>query len=454
MSAPTGPRSAAFETLRRVFEDDAWADRALRAAAERRGLTGRDRARAQSLAYGAVQRRGSCDHVAEKLAGRRMKRIDPPLRAALRLGLYELLFTAADGEHAIVDQAVGLAKGKGGRRRGSGMVNAVLRRAARERAELKALFDPSRALDPAAASIVFSIPEWIAALWWEQLGDEAARSLLAAINEPPERAFRVVERHEATTALDRLRTLGVDAIAGDLGPPPHPAGSIVVHGGDWGAVEDLVGSGDLVPQSRASAMVGEILAARPGERVLDLCAGPGIKAGQIATALGGGAGLVAVERDEGRARELAAMLAALGAGDAEVVCADAVDFRPPQAGFDAVLVDPPCSGLGTLASRPDSRWRRGPEEIERMAALAERILETAARSVRPGGRIVYSTCTISAAENEGVVERALSAGGLTPVDLAERQPTLASPSDGRFLQTRNDRDGTDGFFVAELRREA
>ena len=229
--------------------------------------------------------------------------------------------------------------------------------------------------------------------------------------------------------------------------PPAPAESLIVEGGDWDAIEERVGSGALVPQSRASALVVELLAPRPGERVLDLCAGPGIKATQIAAGLGGGEGLVCVERDPGRARELTELLARTGAAAAEVVEADATE-PPPPGGFDAVLVDPPCSGLGTLASRPDARWRRGPADLEEMAEGARLILRRGLEALRPGGRIVYSTCTVSRRENEGVVASADARWD----DLGVELPRLRSTTDPRCLQTRVDRDGTDGFFFARARR--
>ena len=448
MSAPTPARRAAFETVRRVFEEDAWADRALRAAAGRLGLEGRERAQAQALAYGAVQRRGTTDHFIARLADRSAERIDPPLRAALRLGLYELLYGSREADHATVDQAVALAKGRGGRRRGAGLVNAVLRRAARERGELLGGLDDD---DPAGAALAHSVPVWLAELWWDELGPDDARSLLAAINEPPERALRVnAARGDRDGALRRLAAAGVAAEPPDPRRPPAPAGSIVVTGGERGRIDELITAGELVAQSRASAMVVELLAPQPGERVLDLCAGPGVKAGQIAAALGeGGAGLVAVERDPGRARELRGMLDRLGAAAASVENADATEPRA-AAGFDAVLVDPPCSGLGTLASRPDARWRRRPEQIEAMAATAERILDRALTAAGAAGRVIYSTCTISRRENEAVI----AAAGARVADLAADPALapLAAPGERRCLQTRNDRDRTDGFFVAALRR--
>ncbi|MEZ5075163.1 MAG: RsmB/NOP family class I SAM-dependent RNA methyltransferase [Solirubrobacterales bacterium] len=446
MSAPTPARRAAYETLRRVFEEDAWADRSLRAAAERHDLAGRERAQAQALAYGAVQRRGTCDHFIAGLADRPIGRIDAPLLAALRLGLYELLYGAAGGEHAAVDQAVSLAKGRGGRRHGAGLVNAVLRRAARER---EALLDSLDDVDPEGAAVAHSVPVWLADLWWEELGASGARSLLAAINEPPERALRANGlRGGRDAALAELAAAGVEGRPADPARPPAPDGSIIVAGGERGRLDELIARGTVVAQSRASALVVEVLAPEPGERVLDLCAGPGIKAGQVAAALGdAGGGLVAVEHHRGRARELRAMLDRLGAGAARVERRDATAPQPPGS-YDAVLVDPPCTGLGTLASRPDARWRRRPEQVAELARLAERILARALEAVASGGRVVYSTCTVSRRENEAVA----AAAGTRARDLGADPALapLASLHDHRFLQTRNDRDGTDGFFIAAL----
>lgn len=445
MSSPTPARRAAYETLRRVFEEGAWADRALRSAAARHGLAGRDRSQAQALAYGAVQRRGTSDHFSTRLADRPVERIDPPLLAALRLGLYELLFASGSADHAAVDQAVSLAKGRGGNRRGAGMVNAVLRRAAREREALLAgLADDT----PASASIAYSVPEWLAELWWGELGADSARSLLGTVNLPPERALRVnVLRSDRDSALRELREGGAEVREPAPTEQPAPPDSLIVTGGDREAVERLIAAGLVIPQSRASAMVVDLLAPTPGERVLDLCAGPGIKASQIAAALGGdGAGLTAVEVDGGRSRELEDLLTRLGAGGARVELADASGFRSSEP-YDAVLVDPPCSGLGTLASRPDSRWRKSREGIAGTAELAGRILERALDLVVPGGRVVYSTCTVSRAENESVI----AASGPSPRDLVAASPPLAglaSPVDPRCVQTRADRDRTDGFFVA------
>src|SRR4051812_44558218 len=187
MIAPA--RALAYATIRASFEDEAFAERAFRAGAEERGLAGRERAQAQRLAYGAIQRRATLDAAIERLADRSTRLLDPPVRAALRLGLYEILFADGTPDHAAVDQAVELVKATDAVH-ASGFVNAVLRRATRERETLRRdlLADDS---SPEAAAIAHSAPLWLARMWWEQLGPEATRSLLADANERAEVAMRV-----------------------------------------------------------------------------------------------------------------------------------------------------------------------------------------------------------------------------------------------------------------------
>jgi 16S rRNA (cytosine967-C5)-methyltransferase len=443
-------RRAAFEVLRRTFEQDAWADRALPTAVSRHGLDGRDRALAQRLAYGAIQRRGTLDHLIAGLAGRPVGEIDPPLRAALRLGMYEVLYVGGTPDHAAVDQAVELAKGGGGRG-GAGMVNAVLRRAARER---RALLGGLSESTPGEAALALSHPEWLAEMWWEELGPEVAGAMMAADNEPAETAVRVNPlRADPNDLVSELTRAG----AGIARPaaPPAPEESLVIAGPIGYDLAGRIDAGELVPQSRASAAVVAALDPRPGERVLDLCAGPGIKTTQIAARMSDEGEIVAVDVDPGRARELAEFCARLGASQVQTIEADA-SRDDLGGGYDRVLVDPPCSDLGTLASRPDARWRKSPERIEGLARLQGDILERGATALRPGGTLVYSTCTISRRENEELVTRALETPSLRlrADDLGSEHPTLASAHDGRFLQTRPDRDRTDGFFIARLRRES
>jgi len=425
----TPARRAAFEVLRRVFEHGAWADRALPAAIERYGLEGRERAQAQRLAYGAVQRRGTSDHFVEQLAERPPEDLDAGVLAALRLGLFELLYARATPDHASVSQAVELAKQA--TPRAAGLVNAVLRRAAREGDGLLGSLDDST---PAGAAIAHSHPRWIAEMWWEELGHEDARTLMAADNDPPETALRVnLLRADPSALAGRLVAAGA-AVGAPRGPGPAPAESLVVEGPLTEPLIDAIEAGLVVPQSRASAAAVAALDPQPGERVLDLCAGPGVKATQIAARMQNAGEVVSVELDERRAAQVEELSDQLGVGIVQVVTGDARDAH--GGGYDRILVDPSCSDLGTLASRPDARWRKSPEQVRELAGLQREILASAQRELAPGGALVYSTCTISERENEAVV----AASGLE--------------DDGEPLRTRPDRDATDGFFIARLHARA
>lgn len=424
---------------------------------ERHELEGRERGQAQRLAFGSVQRRGTSDHFAALLSGRKLKSLDPPVVAALRLGLFEICFSET-ADHAAVDGAVELAKGgmrHGGPKRAAGaggLVNAVLRRAAAERSVLLASLSDET---PAGAAIAHSVPEWLAETWWDELGAESARSLLGALNEPPETVMRVntlrAEPGELRAELEREgEPIAVEGVSEAL----DPREALVWEGPLGEAALSALADGRMFAQSRGAQAVVEILDPRPGERVLDLCAGPGVKTVSIAGRMGGEGALTAIEKDPGRARQVEELMARAGAGNTQVVVADASDAttlgeslrsidkdeaerRGPQ-GYDRVLVDPPCSDLGTLASRPDARWRKDPETIERLAELQSRLLGAGIAALRPGGTLVYSTCTISARENAVVVDTALAG-----------HPGLEET--GR-LETRPDRDGTDGFFIASLRK--
>jgi 16S rRNA (cytosine967-C5)-methyltransferase len=423
-----------------VFEQGAWADRALHGEARRLGLDARERALAMRLAYGAVQRRATLDHLIETFAGRPVQQLEPLVLAALRLGLYQLAYADRVPAYAAVTESVELVKRESPG--GAKLVNAVLRRGAREAAGLVAALGDTT---PEQAALRHSHPQWIAELWWESLGGDTARALMAVDNLPAETVLRVnTLRADPAGLAARLPVASR--------PAPGLPEALVLEGPFDAFASPEWERGSFMPQSRASMMVARLLAPRPGERVLDLCAAPGGKTTHLAALMGGDGELVAVERNPGRAAALRRTAARMGAA-VEVRTADAKEVQERE-GYDRVLVDPPCSDLGTLASRPDARWRKSPGQPLRLAREQAAILRAGAEALRRGGTLVYSTCTISPAENEDVVNGFLhERGDFRVQDLRADVPLWEHGRVAGLAQTLPHRDGTEGFFFARLRRE-
>jgi 16S rRNA (cytosine967-C5)-methyltransferase len=396
-------RRVAYEVLLRVFEQDAYADRVFRAAAT--DLDERERAFAQRLAYGAVQRVRTLDHAIDTLGKRPVRKLDPPVRAALRLGAYQIGYTET-APHAAANESVELVR-RARLERAVPFTNAVMRRFTEG---MRALLDslPDGALKE-------SYPDWIAETFERDLGPDGALALMRAMNEPLETVVRLVRGE----------------------PPPGAEATDLPGAYRIDRVPDLaVAEGRIWPQSRGSQLAGLVVGSQDGERVLDLCSAPGGKTTQLR------GDVTAVELDPNRASELRANVATLGATNVTVVEADGTALPPELQGFDRALVDAPCSGLGVLGQRPDLRWRAEP-----LPELQLALLRSAAARVKPGGTIVYSVCTINAEENEAVVE----ASGLEVLPLGDEWPLYAHPRLPQFLLTLPHVHRTSGFFISRLR---
>jgi 16S rRNA (cytosine967-C5)-methyltransferase len=394
-------RRAAYEVVRRVFEEDAYADRALRSAVE--GLDDRDRALAHRLAYGTVQRKRTLDHAIDTIGRRPVRKLDPPVLASLRLGAYQLGYTEL-AQHAVVDDAVELVR-RARLERAVPFTNAVLRRLTEKlRGFLGSLPE---------GPLKHSYPDWIYDVWRRDFGEQDALALMRAQNEPMETVVRVVRGEP-------------------MGEPTDVPGAYRVERVD----EQAFAEGRIWPQSRGSQLAGLVVGTREGEHVLDSCAAPGGKATMLAGEV------TAVELNPGRARELRENVVRLGATNVTVVEADATRLPLELEGFDRALVDAPCSGTGVLARRPDLRWRARP-----LPELQLELLRAAAERVRSGGKIVYSVCAINADENEAVVD----ALGLDVDPLGDEWPAFAHAKRPEFLLTLPHVHRTSGFFIARLR---
>ncbi|HEV8372508.1 MAG TPA: transcription antitermination factor NusB [Actinomycetota bacterium] len=422
MTAGGGARDVALEALGRV-EQGAYANLALPPLLSRSGLAAADRAAVTDLVYGSLRLRGALDHALRPLSRQPLERLEPLVLLGLRLGAYELLF-GGTAPHAAVAETVGAVR-RAGRQGQAGYVNAVLRRLAA---------DPPAWPDPRADPVGWatsrgSHPAWVVEEALALLGPDELIALVEADNARPAVSLRATPgRASRDGLLAELAAAGVPARPSPLSPD-----CVLLERGDPAKLP-AVRDGRAVVQDAASALVAPALGAAPGDLVVELAAGPGGKAGHLAAL---GARVLAVERHPGRARMVRDTAVRLGVADRlHTVVADG--RQPPlrRCGADAALVDAPCSNLGSLRRRPEARWRHRPEELAGLVDLQLALLEAAAEAVRPGGVLLYSVCTWTRAETDGVVDRLLL-----------RRPDL-QPESRRQLWPH--RDGGDGIFIARL----
>jgi 16S rRNA (cytosine967-C5)-methyltransferase len=436
-----GARDLALAALARV-DQGAWANLVLPRLLAGSGLAEGDRAAVTDLVYGSLRMRGALDHALRALSRQPLERLEPLVLLGLRLGAYELLF-AGTAPHAALNEVVGAVR-RAGSRGQAGYVNAVLRRLALEPPAW-----PDRAGDPVGWAISRgSHPRWMVEEALDRLGAEEMLDLVEADNLRPRVTLRATPgRTGRDQLLDELEAAGVAARASPLSPD-----CVVLERGEP-ATLSAVREGRAVVQDAASALVAPALGAGPGDLVVELAAGPGGKAGHLAAL---GATVLAVELHPGRARMVRDTARRLGLERLLAVVGDGT--RPPLGAgrADAALVDAPCSNLGTLRRRPEARWRHGPEELERLAALQLELLEAAVAAVRPGGHVLYSVCTWTGAETDEVVDAALARHPeLQPAPLAG--PAALGGAGGPALPpTRRQfwphRHGSDGIFIARLRK--
>jgi 16S rRNA (cytosine967-C5)-methyltransferase len=450
--APTRARLLALRVLERVQRAGAYADVLLHNQLAHSGLGPVDRAFATELVYGTLRWRGRIDYLLGRFLDRPLERTPGIAATALRLGAYQILFNDRVPTSAAVDEAVRCARAAGAEAF-TGLVNAVLRKLAAQHAN-----EPLPELDSDPLGHLMhaqSLPAWIAARWLELFGPAEAAALAAASTQTPPLVVRAnPHQGELSELLDELRAEFPDA------EPCRWAryGAVLGRRGNATALPSFL-AGRFTVQDEASQLVVGLLDPQPGERVLDGCAAPGGKATAIAERVGKNGSVLALDRHPGRLELVRRAARRLELGRLECRAFDAMlDLAElaPEGGFDRVLVDAPCSGLGTLRRNPDARWRVRPTDPARLADVQKALLARASRVLRPGGALVYSTCTVLPEENEGVVESFLCESpqfALAPASEVPEEVREFIDASG-FMRCWPHRHDTDGFFAARLERRS
>lgn len=443
MTAPA--RAAAYQALRLV----ATADLGDTLTRTRDPLEdSRDRALATDLIIGTLRWRGAIDYQLARISGKSLQRLDPPVLDALRLGAYQLLYLERVPASAVVNDSVNLVK-MARLKSAAPFVNAVLRRLARERGTLSW---PARDNLIEHLSVVHSHPEWLVARWVERYGAATAAEWLRFNNTAGTLTLATNRvRTDRDTLIARLRIENVEAEPTAIAP--H--GVRVLHGRPLNS--QAFKDGLCLVQDEASQLIPEIVAAAAGTLVLDACAAPGGKTVALAAQVGPRGAVVATDVRARRMRLLQATLTRCGVGHAHAVQIAGTGALPfHDAAFDRVLVDAPCSGLGTVRRDPDIKWKRSPDDLRIFAKTQVDLLHRVSRVVKPGGRIVYSTCSSEPDENEAVVQAFLTAADFAAMPLGQASDVAAgvrarATADG-FLRTDPARDGLEAFFAAILER--
>ena len=440
MRAPNA-RDTALRVLVRCRTAGAWADAALAAQLRRDGLSGPEAALCSRIVYGVMQNRLLLDFYLGAWCSQKVDHLQPPLLEILRIGAYQILFLDKIPHSAAVNQAVEQAKDNG-RAKAAGLVNAVLRQLSRNKGHLPKIPDQD-ALH--SLSIRYSHPKWLVKRLQAILGPET-EACLAADNAP---APLTIQVNPLKTTAEEL-TAELEASGVTVRPHPWVSGCLELdHAGDLTALAPFR-AGKFLVQDPAARLVSQIAGVGPGMRVLDVCAAPGGKSFSAAFAMEDQGEILACDLHENKLKRIREGAERLGLACIQTTAADGRVFRPEwEAAFDVVLVDAPCSGLGIIRKKPDVRYKK-PDDLFALPVIQRAILDNAARYVKPGGTLVYSTCTILPEENEGVSDSFLAEHpdfGRTPFALSEP----VGETEGQVTLWPH-RHGTDGFYICRMTR--
>lgn len=455
-------RTAAFDVLLRVAEQEAYADEALRAELTT-DVRGEDAGLATELVLGVLRWQRLLDSAIDRYLKKPASVADTEVRIALRLGVYQIMFLDRIPARAAVNESVELVK-RARKHSAAPLVNAILRKIAKEptrrNAPAEAITDLLPAHLPPAdrIGIAYSHPTWMVEHWIKTLGEERTLALVQADNRVPALSGWLLDPQRAEEVTASLRNAGSHVLPGRL-----LRDAIVLEGGNPAASE-AVRQGWLAIQNEASQAVARLVAAGSGDSVLDLCAAPGGKTLLLSRAVGPQGHVIAADLHEHRVRGMNARFEHAGIRNVETIVLDGAQPLPFERPFDRILVDVPCSGTGTLARHPEIRWKLRPADLADLQKRQMSLLRNALPHLAPGGRLVYSTCSLEPEENESVVQRVLAESGDTfqPVDPRRAlegglQDSVSMDglvgADG-FFRTFPPQHGTDGFFAAVIERKS
>lgn len=444
-----GAREVALEILTRVEQDRSYSNLLLNKSLQKHGLDAKEAGLVTELVYGTIQRLNTIDYFLNKFVSKGLVKLEPWVRNLLRLSFYQLYYLDRIPSHAAVNEAVNLAK-KRGHQGISGMVNGVLRSVLRQKDQLAL----PEGLEPAARiALEQSHPEWMVRRWMETYGEEAAESMCAANNRPPHASARVNRlKHTPEEMLARMAEAGLSAAPSRLAPA-----GIVVEGGGNLAATPWYAAGEITVQDESSMLVAEAVQPEPGMAVLDCCAAPGGKTTHLAERMENRGEIVACDVHEHKERLISEQAERLGLSCIRTVVSDAKDLpRQFEAGrFDRILLDAPCSGLGVIRRKPDLKWSKREEEIREIQTVQREILEAVHPLLKPGGILVYSTCTTEPEENERAIAAFLENHRdfqPDPFPVGVLPEALRGQGDRGMVQLLPQDYQTDGFFIARLRK--
>ncbi|OAZ48395.1 16S rRNA (cytosine(967)-C(5))-methyltransferase RsmB [Paenibacillus polymyxa] len=442
-------REVALDVLTGVEQEGAYSNLELNRRLQQAGLSASDVGLTTELVYGTVARRNTLDYFLNKFVQKGTAKLQPWVRSLLRMSVYQLVYLDRVPDHAVVSEAVTIAKRRG--HQGiSGMVNGVLRSMLREPDKLRIPDDLSA---EERISLEHSHPQWLVKRWIKQYGADTAEAICKANNEPPAVSVRVnTTMTSRDQLLDEMVAKGIDAVPS----PVSPYGIVVRSGGNM-ALTSWYTDGLLSVQDESSMLVAEAVAPEPGMTVLDCCAAPGGKTAHMAELMKDRGRIVANDLHAHKHQLIHEQANRLGLDAVETVTGDALDLkeRYAPASFDRILLDAPCSGFGVIRRKPDLRWSKTAEDVRDITQLQHELLDSVAGLLKPGGILVYSTCTIEPDENEGQLARFLS-----------EHPEYELAKDHSFPDVNHEMDGiqkgsvqllpqhfhSDGFYIARLRR--